>query len=302
MIQGAATHAFLTSHHLAADQLDEIDERLVPLYDEMMARTNFGYWTGPIPSIFESDMEHWENIKHQPNRFSHWPYMTTFGHQLAVSAKQYIEDRCDGLKIDAHNGNLNDYLVGKLFDRAQRWEYDHIERLEAIGARTCAAIYDIPLDLLNPKITSSPRWGNIRQPKTYLGEWLVEIMIGWGGLQRRNGRMEVVAKAIVWPMMLHELVKGSVELICLHGLKNLSDDDFELVMAETEQVEFEIPMLQVGGEFFRRFLAVIPREIPLAECIMHVSLMPAQRLESFFFSMMRSPNQATEMIRRSEQR
>jgi len=63
LIQGAASHAHLSAHHLVRDDLDQINTDLVPLYDQAIAGATYAYWRGFLPIImgrsdkFESTRE-----------------------------------------------------------------------------------------------------------------------------------------------------------------------------------------------------------------------------------------------------
>ena len=121
-------------------------------------------------------------------------------------------------------------------------------------------------------------------------------MVGWGGVDRVGGELQVVAKAIVWPLLLHELVKGSMELICLHGMSDMPTSDFDVVMDYTEHLEYEAPMIQMGPEFYQRFLKVVPPELALADCVMAVSVMEPIELEEFLFDMIEAPETARQTL------
>lgn len=44
LIQGAASHAHLSSHHSVKEKLDAIDPELVDLYDKAIAGATLAYW------------------------------------------------------------------------------------------------------------------------------------------------------------------------------------------------------------------------------------------------------------------
>lgn len=175
-------------------------------------------------------------------------------------------------------------------------EADHLKALEQLAIVTCHRIYDIPETLLHAEITSSPKWGDIRTPETRRGKIVMPLMVGWGGVRREDDRLVVQAKATAWPLLLHELIKGTVELISLHGLGELDDAEYSLIMDHTEHVEYEFPMIQIGRHVFKKFLAVRPRSITLAESIMHVAAFEPLVLEQFMFDLFESPNRATDKL------
>jgi hypothetical protein len=90
----------------------------------------------------------------------------------------------------------------------------------------------------------------------------------------------VVARATNWQLLAKELVKGTAELICLHGLNQLSDDMYRRVTDATDRLEYEPWMLQSGGELWRRLLESIPDDAVVARVLMHLARLPVQHLES----------------------
>ena len=83
---------------------------------------------------------------------------------------------------------------------------------------------------------------------------IIPLMAGWGGVRRDLDRLVVEAKAEIWPLLVHELIKGTVELICLHGLADLGEEEYSMVMEHTEHIEYEFPMIQIGRIVFQKSL------------------------------------------------
>ena len=295
LIQGSATHAFLSAHHLAAEALNELNPEFLNHYDQLMVCVNLGYWVGMVPMISGNPRKYFRRLDRPSSPFKRHRFMLEYGEQLADESRQFIVDKAAefqlepmGLKVDARNWTLSIQTLNM--------EEGHECRLQQIGKQVCNEIYGIPTDRLHAELTPNPAFGNVRTPRTISGKLLKSSMAGWSAVERRNGRLEVIAKAVIWPLLVHELIKGTVELICLHGLSSLTDEEFDVVMDRTDHVEYEIPMLQIGGAFFRKFLNVLPRHIGLAECIMHVSRMPPLVLEEFLCEMMKDPNSARGRI------
>ena len=181
-------------------------------------------------------------------------------------------------------------------DRIVDLEKQHRPHLAELAKQTCEQIIGTPQDLMNATITETPAWGTVRRPQTLKGRIIKNLMVGWGGVDRIDGQLQVVAKAIVWPLLLHELVKGSMELICLHGMNDMPTEDFNVIMDYTEHLEYEVPMIQMGPEFYKRFLQVLPTEQSLADCVMTVSRMEPVALEEFLFDMVEAPVTATQTL------
>jgi hypothetical protein len=94
-------------------------------------------------------------------------------------------------------------------------------------------------------------------------------------VERRNGRFKVVAKAWIFPLVSHELAKGTAELVCLHGLNSLDEATYRQVTEEADRIEYEAWMIQAGSEMWRRLLAAVPNKKSLPETLMHVARLGA---------------------------
>ena len=289
-------HGCQSAHHLVASSLQEIDPELLTLYDELSARLSLAYWRGALSLINGRPERFWNRMDNVRNLFHFHPFMRAHGKPLAFQARDSAFERCkqQGLSI---NGLLNEVGASRAIWKTLEKEQPHYAQLERLACEVCHQIYDVPIDRLNASITLEPKWGDIREPETRSGKLMMMVMVGWGGVDRRDGRLEVVGQAIVWLLTLHELIKGTVELICLHGMSQLDEATYASAVDITEHVEHEVPMLQVGPELFRRFLAISPRELAISQTLMHTAMLDPEALEQFMFDLVETPNRATERIR-----
>ena len=299
LIQGAAAHGCWTAHHLVADSLSAIDERLPETYDRVGPQLNLAYWRGMLPLVAGRPKRYWKRLHRTQNVFRFHPFMLAHGRSLADRAKDNALKRCrdKGLSV---NGVFNEINLVRSLLKTIDIENDRQDQLERLACEACHQIYQVPIDRLDASLTLEPKWGDIREPETRLGRMLMAGMVGWGGVDRRDGTLAVVAKAMIWPLLIHELIKGTVELICLHGLSQMDEESYLATMDVTEHVEHEVPMLQVGPEVFARVLAVAPRELPIAQTLTHVAMMRPETLEKFMFDVVETPNRATETVRNLE--
>ena len=296
LIQGSATHAYWAAHHLVADELNQLNPILLPTYEHMMLRARLGYWVGGIPMIMGSPIKFWKRIVETGHEFGFHPFFVRHGYDLAQRTRKDVKRRCKEAELST-NGVQNEVESTKLYFEIIEVEAPHLNELENLAKKVCCEVYGIDESLLYGQLTSQPRFGAIREPTTDEGRMILQCMAGWSAVVRKDGKLTVKAKATFWPLLIHELVKGTVELICLHGMSDFDDDQFKVAMDHTEFIEFEVPMLQIGGTFFQKFLAALPRKIPLAECIMHTAKLDPLELEKFAFYLIESPNRATDMIR-----
>ena len=296
LIQGAAAHAHWSAHHLIADQLNELNPELFAVYDEIMIRSRLGYWVGGIPMIMGCPIAFWLELEENRHEFSYHPFFVKYGHQLAIQTRDDVMERCRRANIstDAVANETRGFL---LYHETVHLEELHLKPLEAIAKQVCCELYGIDSELLDAQLTQDPKFGTVREPETEAGKQILQVMLGWSAVVRGEDRLKVKARATFWSLLIHELVKGTVELLCLHGLNRIDDKDYKVVMDHTEHLEFEIPMLQIGGAVFRRLLEARPKEIPLADCIAGVSKMEPLVLESLMDHLIKSPNRSTDMIR-----
>lgn len=296
LIQGAASHVHLSAHHGVKEKLDAIDPTLVELYDQTIAGATLAYWDGLIRIVYGRGIKFWSKLDHRKNPFFHHRFLRRHGKSLATIAYQSAVERAQKKQMPASCMALERKLAEVALEVMAREAHSQ-RALEPIAKDACLQVIDIPRRLLNAEITRVPKWGTVREPKTVRGRFLLKAMVGWGGVDKIDGELQVVAKAIFWPLLVHELVKGSMELICLHGINDVSDDEYQVVMDQTEHVEYEVPMIQIGPAIYQAFLKVLPRPNSLAESTMVLSQMEPIEFEEFLFEMIEAPETAKNILR-----
>lgn len=75
----------------------------------------------------------------------------------------------------------------------------------------------------------------------------------------------VIARAINFPVLVQELVKGTMELLSHHGLEDLSKEQLVGIYQEADRLEDEPWLIQVGPQLWRAFLKIVPRGHSLAD-------------------------------------
>jgi hypothetical protein len=159
-----------------------------------------------------------------------------------------------------------------------------------------ALVWGISPDRLEPELTTEVAFGNLSRPRTVAGWVMRACAVGYGGVLRRGDSLVVVGRGTNWQLVAKELVKGTAELICLHGLNRLTDDTYHRVLSAADGPHFEPWMLQTGGELRRRLLAVLPARRPLAEMLMHLARLPARSLETLVLAVIEQPDWARELL------
>jgi hypothetical protein len=295
LIQGSAQHAFLTSHYLVRDELNAIDSALLPLYDKLALAGFVQYWCDYV-IVAGWPPRFWRRAARKKRHpFYHHPLLSRHGGMLAQSARQRAVERCREKGVTRIFG-LHSLQLTWLVGRIRVKERGHLPALIELAKRTTQMVWGISPEQLDGAITRQVAFGELSWPKTYTAMMQRVGAAGFGGVLRDGEKLKVVAKAWVWPLLSHELVKGTVELICMHGLSGWDDATYAAVMKAADRIEHEPWMLQAGSELWRRLLPLLPDDRPLAQVIMHLARLPAQSLESLMLAVIEQPDWAKEML------
>lgn len=297
LIQGAAMHSFLTGHHLVSEELESQRRGLTRTYDRFAVSLALNYFIGDIIPMFGLPSRFWKRTGKPSHPFHRHRLLAEHGGELWRASKRYLMSRAWRkwiVPIPILHWCQMVYLLLKVFfkERGRR------AQLARIAERANSLIWGIDEDRLDGALTIAVAFGNLQEPRTVAGRMSRQGAIGYGGVERRNGRFQVVAKAWSWPLVSHELTKGTVELICLHGLNKLDDELYELVTSEADQIEYETWMLQAGSEMWRRFLAAIPEGHDLPETIMRVARLDPEPLEELMIAVVEDTPRARGILER----
>ena len=70
LIQGAASHTFLTAHHLVRDELEAIQPGLTRFYDRLSVSFHLNYIIGDITFLHGFPMRFWRRVKRAHHRMA----------------------------------------------------------------------------------------------------------------------------------------------------------------------------------------------------------------------------------------
>jgi len=295
LIQGAAMHTFLTAHHLVREELESVRPGLTRCYDQAAACFSLCYFIGDIPLLYGLPSIFWART-HRPSHLYHrHRLLATHGRELWRESKRYLIARAWQKGIIAFPVFQYVQMIW-LLTRLAWIERSRKFPLAKLAEKANSLIWDIPQDRLEAEMTAQVAFGNLRVPKTVKGRMIRSGAIGYGGVDRQGKNFTVVAKAWNWPLLSHELTKGIVELICLHGINTLDDETYKLVTDEADQIERETWMLQAGSEMWRRLLAVLPEQRPLPESIMHIARLDPKPLEQLMMAVVEDPKRAKQLL------
>jgi len=285
LIQGSAQQAFLTSHHLVRDELAAINPELLLLYDQIALGGFMQYWMGENVLVFGWPDRFWRRASRPGHPYCNHPLLSRHGLGLALAAKQRAYERGRLKSVSRIPVLFSLQLMKRIFQTRFK-EAAHKEALVDLAKRTTQQVWGIPYDMLDGELTMSVGFGRPRPPTTIRGIVLRAGVAGYGGVLGEESNFCVVAKGWVWPILSHELVKGTVELICMHGLGRLGAKTYDEVIKVADRIEHEPWMLQVGSELWRQLLPLFPVDRPVAEMVMHLARLPARSLEPLMLAVM----------------
>lgn len=295
LIQGAATHAFLSAHYLVRDQLDALNPKLIPLYDKVTVGGFLSGWCGDLVLILGSPKRFWRRVENGGHLFSGHPLLARHGGALAEASKLHAIARAREKGMSTLPGVHYAQLLGVVIRLAMN-ERRHTRPLVDLAKQATHEIWGIDQHLLRAALSYETEVGEVRKPETFAGRMFRSAAAGWGGVERRGGRMVVVARAWFWPFLAHELVKGTAELVCLHGLNTLDAQTYDAVIDVTDKIEYEQWTMQAGSELWRRLLKINPPNRTLAETLMRIARLPPLPLEALMLALVEEPEAAADWL------
>lgn len=295
LIQGSAQHAFLTSHYLVRDELNAIDPTLLPLYDRVALAGFVQYWRSEFVLLFGWPNNFWRRSKNPKHPFSRHPLLSRHGLALALAAKKRADERCR-LKGVTRIPVLFSLQMTYLLFKAMYKERKHRQALIDLAKHATHLVWGVPLERLEGDLTNAVAFGTLTPPNSFMSAVLRAGAAGYGGVLGDSPALRVVGKALVWPLLSHELVKATVELICLHGLVDLDEVTYRQVVEAADRIEFEPWMLQAGAELWRELLPLLPIGRPVAEMVMHMARLPARSLECLMLAVVENKDWARELL------
>jgi hypothetical protein len=116
-----------------------------------------------------------------------------------------------------------------------------------------------------------------------------EVEVDW-----ENDQPKIKAKGVVFPVLVHELSKGVMELITAHGLPQ-DEETLRKVLKAADRYETEVFHFFVGPELWRRFLKVVDQR-KLPQIIMSLSKQEPDDLHDIIGAIVDNPDMAKQMI------
>jgi hypothetical protein len=295
LIQGAATHTFLSAHYLVADDLNTLNPKLLALYDKLAVAGFLSYWHGDLSLLQGHPERFWQRVKNGAHPFSTHPLLAKHGGILARASKEHADARAVEKGVSPKFA-FHFVKLAALTVRIAWHENGNENELAEIAIAATEGIWGIDPDRLRGQITYDVECGEVRTPETFVGRMFRRAAAGWSCVERDGDRLIVVARATCWPLLLHELVKGVAELVCLHGLNKLDRETYDKVIEATDHIEYEPWMMQAGSELWRRYLKLKPTDRTLAESLMQVARLPPKPLEQMMMAVVEDAENAKEWL------
>lgn len=299
LIQGAAQHAGLTLHHLVRDELNALDDRLLQCYDEFALIVLLQYWRGMSALVIGRPKRFWDRASSDPAHpfFGH-PLLPIYGGMLAEASKQHALNRCreKGYSMIPF---VFSFKALTLLKRIRVLELPFRQRLLELAKQTAVAVWGIPRERFEVELSKEmPIQGDQFQADNLQARHLRSCIIGYSYVRRSERQLVVSAKGVTWQMLTKELVKGTAELISLHGLSQLQEGTYRRVIEAADRIEFEPWLLQSGGELWRRLLAALPSGCSLARALMRLARLPAEELHATLELVIRQAEDAGKRLSR----
>jgi hypothetical protein len=83
----------------------------------------------------------------------------------------------------------------------------------------------------------------------------------------KSKRVIIQARAMVFPVLVQELVKGAMEYLTTLGMANMDEQDRNIVLAQADKLDYEPWQIQIGPELWNAFLKIVPRGATLANVV-----------------------------------
>jgi hypothetical protein len=297
LIQGASQHAGMTLHHLVRDELEDLDPSLIRLYDQFALINLLQFWQPDVKLLFGSPARFWKlaSIKKTHPFYGH-PLLAKYGGLLAEEARQRGLARCQEKGL-TRLPLLFSVKALTVIQRLRIREEPHRAPLAGLAKRTAHIVWGIPIERLHGELVSQIRLRPDYPPARNRIETICRAgIVGLEGVEQRGDQLIVIAEATNWLVLAKELVKGTAELICLHGLNSLDDRTYHRVIAATDHLDLEPWMLQSGGELWRRFLLALPESASLAQTLMHLARLPEAALHSVMTLVIEQRPEATDRL------
>jgi hypothetical protein len=297
LIQGASEHAGMTFHHLVRDELNSLEPELLSLYDRFAVLGQIQYWQRDAIILGGWPPRFWRRATSKRDHpfFGH-PLLAQYGGMLAETGRQRALDRGKEKGLKRYPMSFSFQTVSCI-TRLRKLEAPHRMRLVQLAKEATSTVWGIPCERLHGELTDRIVLQEGELVARSFRESLMRLCVmGIGRVMRHGGEFQIVARGTNWLILAKELVKGTAELICLHGLNRIDDARYRRVLEATDRLDLEPWLLQSGGELWRRLLVALPDDQPVAKVLMRLALLPPATLQTVIATVIEQPERASDRI------
>ena len=182
LTQGAASHVWLTGHHVVTDKLNALPSATdgeitnTVFYDKFAAAAMLNQWNGALALVTGISSLFWRKVGKGKTPFCNHPLLVRHGKNLATTSKTTVIKRCKERKVTTNPFTINGY-ISNLCEAARPFESKNRIELQRLGIEATSAIWDIDSELLTAQLTEQPEFGSIRTPGTTMGKTLRQMMV-----------------------------------------------------------------------------------------------------------------------------
>ena len=146
---------------------------------------------------------------------------------------------------------------------------------------------------------------------TDLTYWMIPSMAGGGGDGDDSGGMKggreyldlsgdkpkIVAEAWIFPVLLNELIKGSMELLAAHGLPE-DEREAQYVIDKADFLESEVWDMRLGPGIWEKFIDAIDGDAYEIKHFLYyeIAQMPANEFHEFMKELLSGSNRGKQML------
>lgn len=298
LAQGAATDCSLRIDTRFTDHLSSFHDDYRSLYEVVSLSLILSQYQTP-KFLFGRRDKFWRNVDRPGQVFANNAVFVRHGHEL--SKETYIRSvlGMEALGLVKDGDRYHHDIIGRV-DAMTAIECEQYGELQDMAVRYVSEEWGIDEERLVGFLTwadPGPMLEDTPKAATLRGRLMTSCAVGWSRVEARSdGPPLVVAVGKCLPILVHELVKGTVELLMLHGLAELHDDLYAEVIAATDHIEYERPMFEVGPTLYRRWLEIVPSGVTDAEGLMRVAKQDPDVVESLMLATIEDPEAASEIM------
>jgi hypothetical protein len=141
---------------------------------------------------------------------------------------------------------------------------------------------------------------------TDLTYWLIPDMASAGGGEMKGGREyldlsgdkpKIVAEAWIFPVLLNELIKGSMELLAAHGLPE-DEREAQYVIEKADFLDAEVWDMRLGPGIWEKFIDAIEGDAYEIKHFLYyeIAQMPAGEFHTFMRELLSGSNKGKQML------